>query len=164
MDQPPTQDEWDEAFSKSHELDPAPDDWGIFAYSDAPPPVCGSGLGSFHWFQTQADLICFVRDYLAWWNPGPSSLKPEEIAAEVRAIVDAHSTDLPGMVERLNDFMRNMWCIDWVGQFRDLCEGAGEFPEKIREFYYDDSDVDSSKPISANMVEEFKECLQHYGF
>ncbi len=68
------------------------------------------------------------------------------------------------MVERLNDFMRNMWCIDWVGQFRDLCEGSGEFPEKIREFYYEDSDVDSSAPVSADMAEEFKECLQHYGF
>jgi hypothetical protein len=62
---PPTQDEWDNAFSKSHELDPAPDYWGLFAYSDAPPPVCGSGLGSFHWFRTQSVLVLTRKDSLS---------------------------------------------------------------------------------------------------
>jgi hypothetical protein len=123
MNQPPTQDQWDEAFSKSHELDPSPDCWGLYAYSDAPPPVCGSGLGSFHWFRTQAELVSFVRDYLAWWNPAPSSMEPEEIAVEVLAIVDAESGDVPTMVDRLSEFMGNMWHIEWCGQFRGFCQG-----------------------------------------
>jgi hypothetical protein len=82
MNEPPSQEQWDEAFSNSHDLDPTPECWGMFAYSDAPPPVCGSGLGSFHWFHAEAELISFVRDYLAWWNPAPISMEPEEIAAD----------------------------------------------------------------------------------
>ena len=164
MTQPPTQDQLNEALNKAHELDPTPECWGMFSYSDAPPMVCGSGIGCFHWFATKADLISFIRDYMAWWHPAPSSLEPDEIAAEVQAIVDAESADLAKMIDRLNEFARNLWQIDWVGKFQDLCDGDGEFPEKIREFYYQGSDVDSASPISSDSVGDFKECLQHYGF
>ena len=50
-------------------------------------------------------------------------MEPEGIAAEVQTIVDAESDDVEKMVASLNESMRNMWCIEWIGQFRDLCEG-----------------------------------------
>jgi hypothetical protein len=161
MNQQPPQDGWDAAFSQSLDLDPTPECWGIFAYSDAPPPVCGSGMGSFHWFQTEGELISFIRGYLAWWTPAPSSMKPEDIAAEVQAIVDAESGELTTMVDRLNEFMRNMWCIGWYGQFVELCEGTGAFPVKVRGSFCDDDEVPEA--ISQEKIEEFKEYLQTYG-
>ncbi len=163
MNEQPTQDQWDSAFSQSHELDPTSDCWGLFAYSDAPPPVCGSGLGSFHWFRTQAELVAFIRDYLAWWNPAPSSMEPEDIAAQVQAIVDAESADLEKMVERLNEFARNLWQIDWCGQLRDLCEGTGEFPMKIRRSFLEDSEVGEAPAVPQGMIGDFGEYLRTYG-
>ena len=149
-------------FHPIHDLNPIPECWGLFAYSDAPPPVCGSGLGSFHWFPTKTELVAFIRTYLAWWNPAPSSMEPSVIATEVQAIVDAESTDLEKMVASLNEFMRNMWQIDWVGQFRDLCGGNGEFPARIRESFSEDGDpIDA---IPEDMIDNFKEFLRSYGF
>lgn len=162
MPTPPTQEQLDETFSKSHELDPTPECWGMFAYSDAPPVVCGSGVGSFHWFPTKSELVSFIRDYLAWWNPAPSSMKPEEIAAAVHSVVDGDSADLPKMIDSLNEIMRNMWQIEWCGQFRDLCESKGEFPVKIRGSVFDDNEMPDSIP--QDMVGEFGEYLQSYGF
>ena len=158
MCQPPTQHQLNKAFNKAHNLDPTPECWGMFAYSDAPPVVCGSGLGSFQWFPTEADLITFIREYLAWWHPAPSTMEPDEIAAEVQAIVDAESADLEKMVASLNNFMRNMWQIEWIGQFHDLCEGSGEFPEKIR-----DSFLEGGEEVPQKMMAEFKEFLRSCG-
>ena len=161
MTQPPTQGKWEQAFSQSHDLDPTSKCWGLFAVSDAPPPVCGSGMGSFHWFQTEAELVSFIRDYLAWWNPAPSTMKREEIAATVQAIVAAESADLKEMVDCLNDFMRNMWYIEWCGQFVDLCEGKGEFPVRVRSGFFDDDEMPESIPLE--YLREFMGYLQTYG-
>lgn len=135
----------------------------MFVYSDAPPPVCGSGLGSFHWFSTKAELVSFIRDYLAWWSPAQSAMEPEDIAAEVRAIVESHSDALPAMVVCLNTFMRNMWQIEWHGRFRDLCEGADEFPSTVRASFFDD-DEPTGTSLPQNRLAEFTEYLQAYGF
>ena len=164
MNRPLTQDEWDETFSRPHELDPTQECWGLFAYWDAPPPVCGSGMGSFHWFRTEGELVAFIRDYTAWWNPAPSSMEPEGIAAEVQAIVDTESGDLSKMTERPNDFMRNMWCIVWHGQFVELCEGTGEFPVRVSTSFYDDEEEPEAGVISQEDVDKFTEYLQMYGF
>ena len=164
MPQPPPQDEFDAAFSYSHDLDPTPQCWGLFAYSDAPPPVCGSGIGSFHWFPTEAELVAFIRNYLAWWHPAPSSMEPEHIAAEVQAIVDAESAHLPTTVDRLNEFMRNMWHIEWHGKFVELCEGTGDFPIKVRSSFLGDDEVPQAGTISREDMEEFKDYLRMYGF
>lgn len=161
---PPSQEVWDHAFTASNRFVPTADCWGLFAYSDAPPPVCGSGIGSFHWLPSRPELIEFVRNSMAWWNPAPSSMQPAEIAAAVQAIVEAESGDLDTMIDRLNDSMRNMWQIDWCGQFRDLCESNGEFPEKIREAYWEDEKPGLISSIPSNRISNFAEFLQTYGY
>jgi hypothetical protein len=161
---PPSQEVWDHAFTASNAFEPTPECWGLFAYSDAPPPVCTSGIGSFHWCQTKSDLIEFIRNCMAWWNPAPSSMQPAEIAAQVQAIVEAESDDLNKTVDRLNAEMRNMWQIDWCGQFRELCEDAGEFPVKIREAYWEDEKPASTEPIPPHRVGDFVAFLQTYGY
>ena len=162
MNERPTQNQVNEAFSKSCELDPTPECWGMLAYSDAPPMVCGSGVGSFQWFPAEAELVSFIRDYMAWWHPAPSSMEPEEIAAQVQSIVDAESADLPKMVDGLNEIMRNMWHIEWCGQFRDLCESTDEFPAKIRSSFCEDSDLPDA--VLQEVMDEFVEYLRSYGF
>jgi hypothetical protein len=163
MKSPPTPEQFDEAFAKSHELDPAADCWGMFAYSDAPPNVCGSGLGSFQWFSTESDMVAFIRDYMAWWNPAPSSMTAEEIAKQVQAIVAAGSDDLARLRDDLNYAMRNMWHIEWWGQFKDLCESADEFPAMVRGAFFEDCEMPEASVIPRDEIEAFKEYLREYG-
>ena len=59
------------------------------------------------------------------------------------------------MVDRLNDFMRNMWRIDWCGQFSELCEGTGEFPTKIRGSFSEDNELTKASVISQEMIGDF---------
>lgn len=169
MKSTPTHEQFDEAFSKSHELDPSPDSWGLFAYSDAPPNVCGSGLGSFQWFNTKADMICFVRDFMAWWNPAPSSMEPEEIAQRVQAII-ADAGDQPDVAElrhQLNDFMRNMWHIESWGQFKEFLASNDEFPKKVRQSFLEDLDESECSTaqgmVPESQLKEFAEYLREYG-
>ncbi len=91
-------------------------------------------------------------------------MEPEEIAAEVQAIADGESTDLAKRVERLNEFARNLWQIDWCGQFKDLLEGTGEFPVKIRASYVEDKEVGEVAMIPLEVIEDFAEHLRTYGF
>jgi hypothetical protein len=161
---PPSQEVWDHAFTASNELKATADCWSLFAYSDAPPPICTSGLGSFHWFQNKDGLIEFIRNCMAWWEPAPSSMQPAEIAGRVQAIVEAESGDLSAMISRLNESMRNMWQIDWCGQFRNLCEGDGEFPVKIREAYWEDDKRASRAPIPPDKISDFVEFLRAYEY
>jgi hypothetical protein len=114
---PPSQEVCDHTITASNEFELTPECWGLFAYSDAPPPVCTSGMGSFHWFQSRAELIEFIRTCMAWWNPPPGSMQPAEIAAVVREIVEAEAVDLEALVARLYESMRNMWRTDWCGHF-----------------------------------------------
>ena len=70
MTTPPTQHQLNEAFSNSHDLAPMPECWGTFPDSDAPPMVCGSGIGSFQWFPTEVALISFIRRLSRLVAPG----------------------------------------------------------------------------------------------
>ena len=168
MTTPPTQEEWDEAFSRSHELNPTPSSWGLFTYSDAPPNICGSGLGTFQWFRTKTQMLRFVRDYMAWWHPGPSSMSDEEIAERVQSIVksvDPKEADLGRLRTRLNKFMLCLWHIEWWGQFRDLCDGRSKYAVKVRRSFLDDEEkLTRGSQISRSQMNDFKEYLREYGY
>lgn len=114
---------------------------GLFAYSDAPAPICGSGIGMFHWFQTKTEILEFVPDYMAWYHPSPSSMSAEQIADTGQSVVagfDASHGDLEQLRGDLNQFMQNMWQIDWWGQFGELIDGCGYFPARIRADFLED--------------------------
>ncbi|MHB0960111.1 MAG: hypothetical protein ACYC0X_19755 [Pirellulaceae bacterium] len=64
------------------------------------------------------------------------------------------------MVDRLNEFMRNMWHIEWCRQFVELCEGKGEFPRKVRESFFD---PEEGRPVRQENTGDFKNYLQMYG-
>jgi hypothetical protein len=101
---------------------------------------------------------------MVWGNPAPSSTQTAEIAGRVQTLVEAESDDLDAMINRLNDAMRNMWQIDWCGQFRELCEGDGEFPLKIREAYGEDESPASRAPIPPDRIGDFAGFLRTYGY
>lgn len=168
MTEPPTQGELDDAFAKSHEFSPTPSTWGLFAYSDAPPVVCGSGMGSFQWFRTKPQMLCFVRDYMAWWHPGPSGMEPEDIARRVQSIinsVDLKEADLGRLRNRLNKFMNCLWRIEWWGQFNDLCEGTSKFALSIRRSFLEGIEADQQgTKVARGQMKEFKEFLREYGY
>ena len=82
-------------------------------------------------------MVAFVRDYMSWWNPAPSSMTPEEIAEQVQSIVDRESDD--------------------------LCESVDDFPVKVRTSFFEDCEVTEASAIPADEMEEFKQYLREYG-
>ena len=59
--------------------------------------------------------------------------------------------------------MRNMWHIEWWGQFDDLCESVDDFPVKVRTSFFEDCEVTEASAIPADEMEEFKQYLREYG-
>ncbi len=117
----PNEETLNAAFNAANERRPTLKSLGLFAYSDAPPMVCGSGIGAFSWFDTKLDMINFVAESLAWWHPAPSYMEPDEIATGVKAImeeVDPTTADLEQLRSGLNEFMRNMWQMRWPTRSR----------------------------------------------
>ncbi|MFO7905716.1 MAG: hypothetical protein R6U98_23870 [Pirellulaceae bacterium] len=166
---PPTDEQLNDAFSASHEFRPTAASWGLFGYSDAPAPICGSGMGTFHWFETKTEMLEFVYDYMAWWHPAPSSMTPEEMAEKVQILFadfDASSHDLEQLRSNLNHFMQNMWQIEWWGQFKDLTDGNGGFAARIRSDFREDVEgLDGgSTAIPEDKLDDFHEYLQSYGY
>lgn len=138
--------------------------WGLYVYSDAPPIICGSGKGHFLWFPTRRAMADFVRLYLAWFHPGPSSMEESDIAAEVQRIVQSHREDqLEEMRCALNEFMRCLWQIEWWGCFGELCDGEGDFPQEMRRWFYDVEDVDSVEYVPLAKASAFAQSLAEYG-
>ena len=142
---------------------------GLFCFSDAPGPFCGSGAGAFYWFETRQQMLAFIHDILAWWHPAPSSAKPAEIAAAVQEIMrNQGEDDLEALRTHLNAPMRRMWQISWIGTFGGLRTEMVDFARKIREHfrkhYGGSDDTDVAGPIGADDLSEFVECVQEYGY
>ncbi|MHB8968822.1 MAG: hypothetical protein ACYC3X_02585 [Pirellulaceae bacterium] len=167
MIRPPSPEQLEKAFAASQELNPTPGSWGLFVYSDAPPNVCGAGFGSFHWFRTRSQMLRFVRDFLAWWHPGPSSLEPDDIALRVKTIfdsVDIQDADLGALRKRLNAFMRGLWHIKWWGPFSALCEGKAKFPLSVRKSFLESSEPAApGTKLAQCQLGMFKDFLREYG-
>jgi hypothetical protein len=113
---PPSQEVWDHAFTASNEFEPTAGMLGTVRVFGCATTDLHQRHGILSLVHTRAELIEFIRNCMAWWNPAPSSMQPAEIAGQVQAIVEAESGDLNTMVSRLNEAMRNMWQIDWCGQ------------------------------------------------
>jgi len=151
------------AFRRTTTPRPKPDAWLFYGYSDAPPVICGAGMGAFQWFKSSKEMVKFVEDYFCWVHPAPSSMDAKDIAAEVKRIIRQGREERIGGEElraRLNDFMRNMWQIQWWGTFQELCSGGDDFALELRGAFRED---ESDAAINADEVKAFAGWLSAYG-
>jgi len=164
----PTEQKMQVAFESACDPQPEPSGWLFYGHSDAPPVMCGAGMGALYWFESSKRMVKFVEDYLAWWHPAPSSMKEEQIAAEVKRIIaEGRKEKIDGetLRTRLNEFMRNMWQIAWWGTFDELCNAKDKFPREVRaDFREQESEEESDEAITAGEVRQFLEFLSTYGF
>ncbi len=165
MNQQPDQEELYDAMNEYAQSIPEADSLGLFCYSDGPPAMCGSGMGAFYWFESNAKMLTFLKECLCWYHPGPSSMSPEHIAAEIQSIVSHNETpgaDWEALRGSLNDFMAGLWQIPWIGTFGELCIGDSEYARQVRQDYLD-ADDGNSPSIGEEEIVEFIEYLQEYG-
>lgn len=90
-------------------------------------------------------------DFIARWAPARLDLAAE-IERAGSASLDADT------VQRL---VSGFYVISWIGTFDDLCDGSGELPEAVREWF--DPDEEEAPPIAAGGRTAFAEALSQYG-
>ena len=165
----PTKAELESAYSEALTPRSTAEAWVFYVYSDAPPMICGSGMGAFHWFQDREAMFDFVGRVLSWWQPGPSSDDETEIANGVREIistVSSGSNSAEALRVALNDHMRHLWQIPWWGTFADLATGPSEFAVEIRSRFLAEllsETADGREPLPRTTWLRFAEWLAEYG-
>jgi hypothetical protein len=150
---------------------PQPDDWGLFAYSDAP-PAAGGGAGLFHWFDTKAQLLDFVKRHLTFASPGHSDIDPGRVAFEAERLIDAMGADpTPGLMEAarldLNKTLRTFTQIEWWGSYEALLRGHHPYARVVRAWFRNAADQPGDaarRPIGEDEAAAFIASLQAYGF
>ena len=150
---------------------PQPDDWGLFACSDAP-PAAGGGAGLFHWFETKAQLLDFVKHHLTFASPGHYEIDPGRVAFETEQLIDALGSD-PG-VERiettrleLNRVLGTFTQIEWWGSYEALRRGQHPYAREVRAWFRNAEDENSEaarRPIGEDEAADFVSSLREYGF
>jgi hypothetical protein len=146
-------------------------DWGLFAYSDALPTV-GGGAGLFHWFETKAQLLDFVKRHLTFASPGHADIDPGRVAFEAEELVnamgadpDAEQMEMTRLV--LNRALRTFTQIEWWGSLDDLLDGDHPYAKRVRAWFRhaeDETDCHPEQPIAIAELLDFLGSLQNYGF
>ena len=121
-----------EQLEASVDRDPRDYPWGMFAWGDAP-PACGGGMGAFQWFESQEELLAFIRD---WSTPCFMTFDAEadwqEQCARLSTILMGWNQDPAATLAALNAELKGLLQIDWIGGFADLKEGNDNFCRRVQ--------------------------------
>ena len=160
------------AFTHAAERTPSPQDWGFYAYGDAPSAI-GGGVGAFCWFGTQVEMLEFIAEHLAFVSPGPTDSDSEAVAFRVRSIISqAHEAPPEELRTNLNEALRQYSQIDWWGQMQELLTGDTGFANRVRQSWQesilDNADQyalvsDAVLPVLPDQMTEFCVFLSEYG-
>ena len=169
MKKQPSNEEMQAGFGPVQVVRTREDAWVFFGYSDAPPVICGSGIGAFHWFDGRSELLDFLFEFFAWYHPAPSSMEPEAIAEAVQDVITEFRAgggrDLEGLRDELNDVMRHMWQIAWIGTLGELYSGDSDYARELRADYResqdrDDGEEERPRDGSAILADGYRDCAE----
>lgn len=137
--------------------------WGFYAYNDAPPIFCGSGLGGFAWFDTQDEVLDFIESAIPFTAPTTYDLA--ELVADVRAVIQPyrHGTiDLALTVHMLNALLNRHTRFKWIGTYQGLEAGACSFSSEFLARFWENQGVRPRKipeTMSADQKAEFRKFI-----
>lgn len=140
--------------------------WGVFAWGDAP-PACGGGTGCFQWFASLQEALSFISDFspamYATFDEEPEWV---ELRDDLREITSRFEAEPEATLKALNQELKGLLQVEWIGTYDSLCNGMEEFPQKIREWYRnrDEDGPADEPPITGSEEAEFRERLAEYGF
>lgn len=157
------QEEW----AKTNDVTPHDDSLGFYSYGDASPAV-GGGVGCFTWFDGPDAMLKFIQNVLPFCPPGPASKDHLLTQGDVKALIEAHLAGKSTFEElrlKLNKVLKSYSQIEWIGSFRELRTGTGEFAVELIRSFRDDDDEEGSDviPVEAEEVPHFIDFLGEYG-
>ena len=140
---------------------------GFFSYSDASAGI-GGGSGHFLWFDSYHKLYQFLADYFVVLAPGRLDLDHEKVFQEVAGVVQklaAGKSSAEEAIKQINDAGKHFSQIEWIGVLDDLIQGDGEFPKKVREYFFESREDEGSvkDKIGKDDQVAFLEFLGEYG-
>lgn len=144
---------------------PSESSWGAFIYGDAPGGI-GGGIGSFCWFDRREQLLDYVKTHLVFLNPGPVTLDPAKVAANVQETierVEVGMLDMRADQAQVNQPLQSFSQIQWWGQFSELLHGETEFAIGVREWFHQIEGPDGTAPITPEDENRFAEEIRSYG-
>jgi hypothetical protein len=103
--------------------------------------MCGAGAGGFAWFADHTECATFIAEVLA--ADGPEGPTPDAASAAM-VVLDEHGLTLRGL-EELTALGPQSLAFEWAGPLEELLGATGDFVEKIRRQFRDDT---SSAPIT----------------
>lgn len=145
--------------------DPTQFPWGFFAYGDAPAAI-GGGIGCFQWFGSLAELLSFISDHsAASYLTFDEEAEWLELRDQLRAITAGFASDPDGTMAQLNQELKSLMQVEWIGTYETLCIGTDEFPRKVREWFreQDDDCAENQSPITSGEEPAFRERITEYG-
>ena len=159
-------DEANELANNTAGRNPAEYPWGLFFWGDAP-PACGGGTGCFQWFASLEETLSFISDFSPAMY-GTFDEEPEWIKLRdaLWAITSRFEADPGAALTALNQELKGLLQVEWIGTYDNLCNGMEAFPQKIREWYRerDEDGPTDEPPITGREEGEFRERLAEYGF
>ena len=140
---------------------------GFFSYSDAAGAI-GGGRGHFLWLETYSTLYQFLANYFVVLSPGRLDLDHEKVYKDVAEIIkELAAGEIPPKkaIQEINKAGKHFSQIEWIGELDDLIQGDGEFPKKVREYFFESrEDAGSVKEkIGKEHQKAFLEFLSEYG-
>ena len=148
--------------------------WGYYSFSDAPPGMCGGGMGGFTWFTSEESLLTFVEGALphiasTWLDYDTLAAPFVEFGEQLRASWQ----NLNDVLLDTNILLKGWEQILWMGSFDELTSGESAFACELRswfrEFIFDeDTDGDmpevfSSEPLPEELWEHFSQEMYNRG-
>ena len=140
---------------------------GFFSRGDAIGAV-GGGMGAFLWFPSFSELYQFLANYFVVLSPGRCDIDHEKVFNDVARIVKElgeGKVNKETAIQKINKAAQHFSQIEWIGELDDLIQGDGEFPKKVREYFFESrEDAGSVKEkIGKEHQKAFLEFLSEYG-
>lgn len=159
---------------ETYNIEAAPGCWGYYSFSDAPPGMCGGGMGGFTWFRDQESLLTFFEGALphiasTWLDYDSLEAPFTEFGENLRADWNA----LNDVLLETNTLLKGWEQILWMGSFDELTSGESAFACELRswfrEFIFDEDtdgdtpDVFSTEPLPQELWELFSQEMYNRG-
>jgi len=155
-----------DAFDEAENRKPEAKSWGLYTRDDRPGQGGDSPCG-FCWFDSQAEMMHFVREYLVLTVPGLGSTDSALVLASVRGVCDDLNRRKIGPSKaraELNKVLKGLLNVMWWGTFEDLCGDGGSHPRRVRAWFRAGREVASlHAPLTESEAETLRQRLWEFG-
>lgn len=137
---------------------------GMFAANDAPPSVCGSGIGIFVWFDNYEGLAQYLTTFVLneCILPQVDTAEHDHVTELMQALaklIRRPSPNIEHFKAQYNTLFKGIDQVYWLGTFTELCTSDASWVKDLRLYT-----MDSDTPVTKENRAQFIEQVAAYGF